>query len=52
MVYSDTAVYGGKWVWWIRSLVYYNFFEALTDAFEVQFFGVSFLQLIKDTDSM
>ena len=32
--------------------VYFLSFEALTDAFEVQFFRASFLHLIKDTDSM
>ena len=38
MVYSNTAVYDGKLVWYIRSLVYFHFFEALNDAFEVQVF--------------
>ena len=33
--------------WLIQSLVYFHFFEALNDAFEVQF-----LHLVKDTDSM
>ena len=30
---------GGKWVWWIWSLVYFHSFEALNDAFEVQYFS-------------
>ena len=34
--YSNT-VYGGKWAWWIWSLVNFQSFEALNDAFEVQF---------------
>ena len=44
----DTVVYGGKWVWWIWSLVYFHSFEALNDAFEVQFFsGLHFYTLTK-----
>ena len=35
-----------------RALVYFHSFEGLNDAFEVQFFGASFLHLIKDTDNM
>ena len=51
-MYSNTVVNGGKRVWWIWSLDYIYSFEALNDAFEVQFlFRVSFLHLIKDTDS-
>ena len=35
------------------SRVYFHFFEALTDAFRVQFFfRTSFLHLIKDSGSM
>ena len=37
MVYSNTAVYGGKGVWSIWSLVYFLSFEALNYAFEVHF---------------
>ena len=33
-------------------LSFFSLFEALNDAFEVQFFRASFLHLIKDTDSM
>ena len=34
--------------WWIWSLVYFHSFEALNDAFEVQFFsGVHFYTLSK-----
>ena len=51
MVYSNTEVYGGKWVWQIRSLVVY-FFESLDDVFEVHFFRASFLHLVKDTHNM
>ena len=39
MVYSNTTVYGGKWVWYMRSLVYFHFFGALNDAFQVQVFS-------------
>ena len=47
-IYSNTVVYGGKWVWWIWSLVYFHSFEALNDAFEVQFFsGLHFYTLPK-----
>ena len=36
-----------------RSLVYFLSFEALNDAFEMQFFiRASFLHLTKDTDSI
>ena len=38
MVYSYTAVYRGKQVWKIRSLVYFHSFESLDDALEVQTF--------------
>ena len=39
--------------WEIWTLVYnFHFFEALNDAFKVQFFRASFLHFIKDTDSM
>ena len=51
MVYSNTAVYGGKWVWYIRSLAYFHFFEALY-AFEVQIFQSFILHPITDTDSI
>ena len=37
-IYSNTAVYGEKWVWYFWSLAYFRFFEALNGAFEVQFF--------------
>ena len=37
MVYSNTTVYGGKWVWQIQAPVFIHFFEVLNDAFEVQF---------------
>ena len=30
MTYSNTTVYGLKWVWWIRSLVFSLPFEAVT----------------------
>ena len=47
-IYSNTVVYGGKWVWWIWSLVYFHSFEALNDAFEVQYFqGFIFYTLPK-----
>ena len=36
----------------IRSLVYFQLFDALNDAFELQFVRASSLQLIKDTDNM
>ena len=36
----------------VKALVYFYSFEALDDAFEVQFFRASFLHLTKDTDSM
>ena len=35
------GVYGGKWVWWIWAILatcLFHSFEALNDAFEVQFF--------------
>ena len=51
MVYSNTTVYGGKWVWYFWSLAYFHFFEALNNAFEVQFITASFLHPITDTDS-
>ena len=38
MVYSNTAVYGGKLVWLIQSLVILPFFEAPKDAFELPIF--------------
>ena len=47
-------MYGGKWVYGIKSghLSIFHSFEALNDAFEVQFFSrATFLHLIKDTDS-
>ena len=37
-IYAYTTVYGEKWVWYFWSLAYFCFFEALTSAFEVQFF--------------
>ena len=45
----------GKMIWYFWSLdnVYFLFFEALNDDYEVQgFFRASFLHLIKDTDNM
>ena len=38
MIYSRPAVYGGNEYGKVRSLVYFDFFEALNGAFEVQFF--------------
>ena len=44
--FSNTSIYGGKWVWYykVRSLfeIYFYFFEALYDTFEVEFFRASF----------
>ena len=37
MVYSNTAVYGGNG-YGKSSHVYFHFFEALNDAFDLQFF--------------
>ena len=37
-IYSNTAVYGEKWVWYFWSLAYFRFFEALNGAFEDNFF--------------
>ena len=46
MVYSKSTVYDGKWVWYLRSLAYFHIFEALNNAFEVQFFsGLHFYTL-------
>ena len=43
--------YGESGPFW--PLVYFHSFEALNDAFEVQFFsGASFLHLTKDTDTI
>ena len=50
--FINTVVYGGKWVWWIWSFVYFHSFEALNDAFEVHFFRASILHLTKDSDSI
>ena len=55
MVYSNTAVYGGKLVYMINPVTcFFNTFlkHFFHDAFEVQFFRASFLHLIKGTDSM
>ena len=52
MVYSSSTVYWGKWVWYIHSIPYSHFFEALNNAFEMQLFfsGLTFLHHITDTD--
>ena len=52
-IYSNTAVYGEKWVVvFVVTCIYFRFFEALNGAFKVQFFfRASFLH-ISDTDSM
>ena len=48
MVYSNTAVYGGnEYGIKIWSLVYFHLFEALNDAFEVQFSGLHSYTLVK-----
>ena len=51
-IYSNTAVYGEKWVWYFWSHAYFCFFEALNGAFEVQFFQGFIFTPIKDTDNM
>ena len=41
LLYSNTAVYGGKWVHvyiYGKTIFYFHFFEALKGAFEVQIF--------------
>ena len=35
IIYSNTAVYGEKWVWYFWSLAYFRFFKALNGAFKV-----------------
>ena len=42
--------YGESGPFWL--LVYFHSFEALNDAFEVQFFRASFVHLTKDTDTI
>ena len=37
-IYSNTVVYGEKWIRQIWSLVYFHFFKAINGAFEVQLF--------------
>ena len=41
---------GGGSVWSIQSLVYFQFVEAINDAFEVQLFRALLLDHIADTD--
>ena len=52
MVYSKTTVYGGNENGTSGHLHVITFFEALNNAFEVQFFRASFLHHITDNDSM
>ena len=52
MVYFNTPVYEGEMSMVHPVIFLFSLFEALNDAFEVQFFRSSFLHLIKDTDSI